>query len=591
MVNQRKLAVILHADVVGSTGLVQCDEHLAHERIQDAFRRFANTISTFGGTTHEMRGDALVVEFARASDAVNAALTFQSENQVHNESLSGEIRPELRVGIALGEVIIADNTVTGAGVVLAQRLEQCVPPGEVCISAAMREAIPERMAVDFFDLGEQELKGFERRQRIFASAKISGGSTTPVSSLPPLHPVTSESQQSARPSIVVLPFSNISPGSDADYLADGLTEDVTTTLSCQRWLLTIARPSAMDIAARTSDLKSIGEALGVSFVLSGNVRQAGPRLRVTATLSEADSERQLWSNRYDRIIDDIFDLQDEISRSIVAELVPEITSADLESISGIAPQNLSAWESYQRGVAQLNHHSTESFERARSFFEAAIANDPDFSSAHAHFGFVLYRQIAWAILPREAVDELASVAEKAVDLDPRDSNAHVVAGLARMLRGDPDAAIDAMNLALQLNPSSAFAYVMRGVVNTFGRLSHDEALKDLEFAERLSPVDRFERSQRKAAVAFANFCMARYENAVRAGEDAWRAGGMFGGFYCVAALVALGERDRAEAFAAEILERHPSLSVQFCRDTCFWVPVDAAVERCFRFAEQAGIPG
>ncbi|MGK0170863.1 MAG: adenylate cyclase [Gammaproteobacteria bacterium] len=167
MANETKLVVILHADVVGSTELVQIDEKLAHDRIQDACSRFSQTISSVGGTAQEIRGDAIVAEFARASGATSAALSFQAANLAHNEELDGEIRPELRVGIALGELVIADNTVTGAGVVLAQRLEQLAQPGGVCISAAIHEALPGRLSLDYKDLGEQPLKGFERPQRAY----------------------------------------------------------------------------------------------------------------------------------------------------------------------------------------------------------------------------------------------------------------------------------------------------------------------------------------------------------------------------------------------------------------------------------------
>jgi adenylate cyclase len=157
---ESKLAVILHADIVGSTAYVRRDEHLAHQTFRDAFRRLSETISSAGGTTHELRGDALVAEFSRASDALKAAIAFQSDNLAANEQQTGDIRPELRIGIALGEVIIADNTVTGSGVVLAQRLEQLASPGGVCISAAIREAAPERLNLAYHDMGEHSLKGF-----------------------------------------------------------------------------------------------------------------------------------------------------------------------------------------------------------------------------------------------------------------------------------------------------------------------------------------------------------------------------------------------------------------------------------------------
>ena len=172
----RKLAVILHADVVGSTSLVQKDEALAHERIQSVFKNFCKSIHSYGGVTREIRGDALVAEFERASDAVSATLAFQSENRASNERYTDEIRPEVRVGIALGEVIIADNTITGAGVVLAQRLEQLSEQGGLCISSAIREALPARLPFQYGPLGEQKIKGFEEPVRVFFVALGNEGS-------------------------------------------------------------------------------------------------------------------------------------------------------------------------------------------------------------------------------------------------------------------------------------------------------------------------------------------------------------------------------------------------------------------------------
>jgi len=172
----RKLAVILHADIVGSTVLVQKDERLAHERIQKVFRHFSGTIMAYGGKAHEVRGDALVAEFERASDAVSAALAFQSENRASNDKYTDEIRPEVRIGISLGEVIIADNTITGAGVVLAQRLEQLAEQGGLCISSAIREALPARLPFHYGPLGEQKIKGFDEPVRVFFVALGDEGS-------------------------------------------------------------------------------------------------------------------------------------------------------------------------------------------------------------------------------------------------------------------------------------------------------------------------------------------------------------------------------------------------------------------------------
>lgn len=232
----RKLAVLLHADVVGSTALVQADETLAHERIRDAFRRFSEIIATHGGIAHEIRGDAVVAEFSKASDAVSASLSFQDANTAHNRNFDDAVLPVVRVGIAMGEVVIADNTVTGEGIVLAQRLEQLAEPGGVCIQGAAYETVPKRLPFEYENLGERELKGFDEPVRAFRVV-IAGLHAKAVET------PSDELKIPDEPSIAVLPFTNMSGDSEQEFFADGLSEDIITGLSSVRGLLVIARGS------------------------------------------------------------------------------------------------------------------------------------------------------------------------------------------------------------------------------------------------------------------------------------------------------------------------------------------------------------
>ena len=277
-----KLAVILHADIVGSTLLVQQDEQKAHARIQDSFRRFGKTISNYHGQVRELRGDALLGEFDRASDAISAALSFQSEQSEYNRQFDDNIRPLLRVGIALGEVVVADDTITGAGVVLAQRLEQLAQPGSLCITPAIREALPQRLPFKLESLGTKRLKGFDEPVEVYR-VDLAPGSSVPTpeprrsarSAASPLRsriamaavaalaiiaaagigmlnwqseepngPETQISVSSDKPSIAVLPFNNMSGDPEQEYFADGITEDLTTDLSRMSGLFVVARNSS-----------------------------------------------------------------------------------------------------------------------------------------------------------------------------------------------------------------------------------------------------------------------------------------------------------------------------------------------------------
>jgi adenylate cyclase len=273
----RKLAVILHADVVGSTKLVQQDETLAHQRIHAAFHQFSDIIKSYGGRSREVRGDALVAEFNRASDAVAAALAFQDSNQEYNKTLGDSIQPILRIGISMGEVIIADDTITGAGVVLAQRLEQLADLGGVVTQGSVVDTVPTRLPFDFKSLGEQALKGFDQPVRAF-TVSLQQGQVLPVpeadveSQIERSHDIKAPSKLSSEiyevligeplelpenPSIAVLPFHNISGDPDQDYFADGMSENIITALSQVPNLLVIARNSTLVYKGRAIDVRQV----------------------------------------------------------------------------------------------------------------------------------------------------------------------------------------------------------------------------------------------------------------------------------------------------------------------------------------------
>ena len=306
----RKLAVILHADVVGSTALVQKNETLAHERIQSAFENFSEIIKAYGGIAREIRGDALVAEFDRASDAVAAALAFQIINGEFNSTLIDDIQPQLRIGISLGEVIIADNTITGAGVVLAQRLEQLAEPGGAVVQGSVSETVPSRMPFEFEGLGEQMVKGFDQPVRAFIATLKSGEKPpAPDEMVSASEATPSGPQIPDEPSIAVLPFTNMSNDPEQEYFSDGITEDIITALSKISSMLVIARNSTFIYKGKAVDVKQVGRDQGVRYVLEGGVRKAGNRVRITAQLIDTTTGQHRWAERYDRNMEDIFAVQ------------------------------------------------------------------------------------------------------------------------------------------------------------------------------------------------------------------------------------------------------------------------------------------
>lgn len=421
MATRSRLAVILHADIVGSSALVQIDERVAHERIRDAFKKASEVITRYAGATHELRGDAMLAEFQRASDAVTSALAIQAENTERNNKLTDDIRPLLRVGIALGEVVIADDTVTGPGVVLAQRLEQLANPGGVCVQSSVQESVPTRFPFDYEDLGDQSLKGFDKSVRasrvvIKANEHIPspdlGPSRAQDTSRPHRHWLAGASvalvlvsaglvawldswsgkpASSEQPSIAVLAFSNLSDDPQQDYFAEGIAEDLITDLSKIPNLIVIARNSSFSYKGKNVPIRTVARELGVEYVLEGSVRRAGGALRINAQLIDTTTDGHLWAERYDGNLKEVFAFQDRITKKIVAALSIKLSagsSLDLEKIPTVVPE---AYDAFLRGMRYLNardYGDSVAIVKAREAFQQAVDLDPDFAQAYAGLGWV-----------------------------------------------------------------------------------------------------------------------------------------------------------------------------------------------------------
>jgi len=425
-----KLVVILHADVAGSTSLVHQDEHLAHERIHATFRRFSDTITRFHGRVRELRGDALLVEFERASDAAAAALVFQAEQAEQNARLDDVIRPTVRVGIALGEVVVADRTVTGAGVVLAQRMEQLAPPGGVCTTGAIQEALPQRMPFEGESLGEHEVKGFDKPVHVY-TVRLKEGAALPEPGAagvlrsrravaaaavavvcllgvlawyrpwaPEFEPVSPDAMAHPlpdKPSIAVLPFDNMSDDPQQEYFVDGMTEDLITDLSKLSELFVIARNSVFAYKDQAADVRQVARELGVRYVLEGSVRRVDDQVRINAQLVDATTGGHLWAERYDREIKDILSLQDEITGRIIASLALELTPSEKTDIERPETNNVAAYDAFLQGWEHLQRHTANEFAKALPYLERAVALDADYGKAHAALAWLYYqaRQRSW----------------------------------------------------------------------------------------------------------------------------------------------------------------------------------------------------
>ncbi len=577
--------MILHADVIGSTELVQKNEELAHERIQDAFSRFSKEISANGGATHEIRGDALVAQFARASDAVMAAFTFQAHNQSYNRDLAGEIRPELRVGIALGEVVLANSTVTGTGVVLAQRLEQLAAPGGVNISAAIREAVPGRLDLTYDDLGEHELRGFDRPQKVYAVVSKEGA---PAASIDP--PADAASETDTQPSIAVLPFDNLSSDPEQEFFADGMTEDIITGLSRFRSLLVKARNSTFAFKGKSTDVRDVARALNVRYVLEGSVRRAGSRIRITAQLIDAPTGNHLWAERFDRELQDIFQVQDEVTEAIVGAIAPEIGNVERERAQRRSPESLDAWGLYQRGLAAYYSSTEAGLTSAIEQFDKVNIVDPAFAPAFSMASNARWRYVVHFDPDdrHEYLNEALEKAYTAIKLDPRDPTGHWAAGEVHSVLGAHDVAVSKVEEAIRLNPNDAVAhYFLGSVLRRAGR--SEEAIPHFDHAMHLSPRDIWITGMLTDR-AFVLFDLGRYEEALGWARRARLSPNPRTMTFAIFAgvLWKLGRHEEARSAAADFMKHAPGMTCTKYGRSSFGTP--EAMGRLVDALGRAGVP-
>jgi adenylate cyclase len=542
----RKLAVLLHADIVGSTSLVQENETLAHERIQDTFRRFSETIASHDGIAHEIRGDALVAEFTRASDAVSAAVDFQLANATHIEELPDEIRPIVRIGIAMGEVVVADNTVTGEGIILAQRLEQLARPGSVCIQGAAYETVPRRLPFVYENLGSHSLKGFE--EPISAYAVRHESDTTAIVTKALSSGTTVDANLSDKPSIAVLPFANMSGDTEQEYFSDGITEDIITELSRFRDLYVIARNSTFTFKGQDVDIKEVAAKLGVQYVVEGSVRKAGNRVRITAQLIDGATAKHKWADKYDGNLEDIFAVQDDVVASIVGALPNQIRHAELARRVR-APADIRAYDLFLQGTRRIEIGTRADFSAGISLLGRALDIEPEYAAAHAWLGAVLTMEINY-VSSSERESTLRKCewhSRRAVEIDGTDYICHaLLCDVCVFALGDIVEARIYAERAMSLAPNASLALAYMGYMhNAAGE--RDLALKLCGDARRLDPLANGLTRFFEGVVLFD---AGRYDEAVRAMLAADWGNKLFN---LAAAYAMSGDLDKAKITAARAM--------------------------------------
>ncbi len=526
----RKLAVILHADVVGSTSLVQKNETLAHERIQAVFNNFSETIRTYGGIAREIRGDALVAEFDRASDAVTAALVFQGLNEEINSKINDDIQPRLRIGISLGEVIIADNTITGAGVVIAQRLEELADSDGVVVQGSISETVPDRMPFEFESLGEQILKGFDKPVRAF-TARLLPGRPMPIPEVKSSYSTDklndSETQSKfswqsnetltgvpldlpEKPSIAILPFQNMSADPEQEYFADGITEDIITELSKITELFVISRNSTFTYKGKATKAQDVCRDLGVRYMLEGSVRKVDQQVRITAQLIDGISSGHLWAERYDRGLADIFAVQDDVTEKIVDALEVKLVIDAKDQPARMETGNLEAYDFVLRGREQFRLFSKDGNLKANRLYEQAIELDPNYAAAYAGLAMTCLHE--WFRGSADALDRAYDFALKASELGPSLPLVCEALGNILLFRRRYDEAVAAAQRWIKIEPGSADSYAnLAGALIVCGE--PEQVISLVDKAMRLNPFYPFYYILYKG---LAYQAMERYEEALDA---------------------------------------------------------------------------
>ena len=522
---ERRLAAVLHADVVGYSRLTGQDEVGTHRTLLAYLDAITALIESHSGAVVNFAGDAVLAEFQSAVQALACAVAIQRDMETRNEGLPEETKLRFRIGLNLGDIIVARQNIYGDGVNVAARLESLAAPGGVCISHSVLEQVKSKMEFGYEYLGEQKVKNIVepvRAYRVILDPKTPGlvvgekgtghwrwmaiaaalvvivgaGALAIWSGFPGLAPPGSESASEepadlalpAKPSIAVLPLKNVSGDSEQDYFSDGITEDIITDLSKFSDLFVIASNTVFTYKGKPVNVQDISRQLGVRYVLEGSVQRAGEKVRVNAQLIDGTTGHLLWAERLVRPVDDLFALQDEVVRTIVSMLATEVDVAERQRASQKNTDNLEAYDYVLQGRQSLLRSTGSANSEARDLFRRAIELDPGYASAYVALGqtYLDALRYGWTATPGKALQQVHDLAQKALSIEERNAAAHRLLGFAYLKRRQYDPATKEFERALEINPNDAESHdALGGVWLYTGRA--DAAIEAIETALRFNP--------------------------------------------------------------------------------------------------------
>lgn len=573
---ERRLAAVLAADMVGYSRLMEADEAGTLARLKTHRLELIDpAIAKNHGHTIKTTGDGMLVEFHSVTDAVRCAVEIQQRMARRNADAPSDRHIIFRIGINLGDVICEDSDIFGDGVNIAARLQELADSGGICVSGAVHDQVSGRLDIAFQDLGEKTVKNLARPIRVYRAR------LTPVASGEGITRPAAD-----KPSIAVLPFANMSGDPEQEFFADGLTEDIIAELSRHRGLLVISRNSTFVYKGKAVKMREVAGELGAQYLVEGSVRKAGGRIRVTVQLIDSETDRHIWSERYDRELADIFAIQDEVTAAIVATLPGRLEAARHERAKRKPTGNMAAYECVLAGKV-LHHRSTpDSAEHALALLDQAIALDPNYAHAHAWRACVLGQTWVneWCEDPEATWNEVVAELETALTLDDNDSDVHRILAAVCVTRNDLERAFYHQERALNLNPNYDLVVVQQGEILTWlGRA--EEGIDWIRKAMRLNPYhpERFWSHLGRAHYTAGHYADATsslmHLSAMAPLQQALLA----------ASYAQLGDTTAARAHMQEVLRRHPSLTIEEYLDSLHYGQ-ESDREHCREGLVKAGLP-
>ena len=556
---ERRRAAILAADAKGYSRLMGEDE-VGTVRTLIAHRTaMREAIAHFRGRVVDTPGDNLLAEFADVVDGVECAVAIQRALGERNARLPEARRLEFRIGLNVGDVIVDGEGIYGDAVNIAARMESLADGGGICVSGAVHEHAAGKVSLEWESLGERTVKNIVRPVRVYRVRLAAAGSrlTTPTPG-PPRY----------RPSIAVLPFRELDAPDGHQYFAEGIVEDVIGALASLPDLFVISATSTARFRGLPVDVKSVGEELGVRYVLSGNVRRAGDRIRIAGKLVDTETQTVLWTDRIESRVDDLFELQDRLSERTVTTIAPHVRQAEIRRALRKRPDSLDAYDCLLQGLDLLYRLHRNEFERAHEMFEKSIALDPSYAAPYALSAIWYSIRVSqgWSSDARADYGAADRLAAEALERDPFDARALALSGHIRaLLFHDYEGAFALFDRAIATNPNSAVAWVRSSPTYSYvGDAA--EAHRRAQIALRLSPVDPH-LFYTHTALGFAGYTAGQFDEAIVWGRKAMAQNPTFTANlrFLAASLAAAGRESEAREVGRALVSVEPGFRVRrFC---------------------------